>query len=252
MVTNSVPEGTEWVASLMLTLQGLAATGWVVINYGWRRGLLAASLILSFSFLVETVGVLTGFPFGQYYYTNVLAPKLFIVPVGIMFAWLMLIISSFFMARFIVGRLFPRWQNSSLVIGLSATLALVSDTQMEPVAYHVKDYWRWETTGVYYGVPLSNFIAWLLISLLLLTVLRRVIGDYKAIPSETPKSKPRFGFVPIALYMLNLILFGAVNLSHGFYGAGLIGLTFTLSCLFLTIAQPLYRGFGFLLRHSQP
>jgi putative membrane protein len=252
MVTNSVPKGTEWIASLMLVLQGLAATTWVVINYGWRRGLLAASLILGLAFLVETVGVLTSFPFGRYYYTDVLTPKLFIVPVGIMFAWLMLTLSSFFMTRFLVGSLFPRWQNSNLIVVWSAILAVISDTQMEPVAYHVKDYWRWETNGVYYGVPLSNFIAWLIISLLLLTVLRKITGDYKLTSAtpETPQSKPRFGFVPIALYILNLILFGAVNLSHGFYGAGLLGLTVTLICLYLTIGQPLYRSFNLLRPHN--
>lgn len=246
MVTNNVPAGTEWVASLMLVLQGLAATSWVVINYGLRRGLLAAGMVLFLSFLIESVGVTTGFPFGQYYYTNVLVPKLFIVPVGIMFAWLMMTLSSFFMARFIVSRLFSRWSSPRLVICLSATLAMISDTQMEPVAFHVKNYWVWETTGEYYGVPISNFVAWLVISLILLTVLTRITGHENN--WRTSAEKPRYSFIPLTLYLMNLILFGAVNFSHAYYGAGIIGLTVTVLCLYVTLNRPVMRGFHFILR----
>ncbi len=249
MVTNSVPEGTEWVASLMLILQGLAATTWVMINYGWRRGLLAAGMVLLLSFVIETVGVLTGFPFGQYYYTDILAPKLFIVPVGIMFAWLMMTLSSFFMARFIVSRLFPRLNGARLIVVLSATLAMISDTQMEPVAFHVKDYWRWETSGQYYGVPISNFVAWLIISLLLLTVLSRIAGDDQT--WRLNNYKPRFNFVPITLYLMNLILFAAVNFSHAFYAAGLIGLIVTVLILYLALGGPINRGMAFFRRNPE-
>lgn len=248
MVTNSVPAGTEWVATIMLVLEGLAATTWVIINYGWWRGLLAATLVLSLSFAVETLGVLTGFPFGSYYYTNVLAPKLFFVPIGIMFAWLMMTLSSFFMARFIVSRLFPRWHSPGLIILLSATLAMVSDTQMEPVAYHVKNYWVWETDGQYYGVPVSNFIAWLIISLILLTVLTQITGHFKAEQKE--ENPVSFSFIPLTLYLMNLILFGAVNFSHSFYGAGIIGLIFTLLCLYVTLQRPLTRGFALLRQRA--
>lgn len=249
MVTNSVPEGTEWVASLMLILQGLAATTWVMINYGWRRGLLAAGMVLLLSFVIETVGVLTGFPFGQYYYTDILAPKLFIVPVGIMFAWLMMTLSSFFMARFIVSRIFPRLHGARLIVVLSATLAMISDTQMEPVAFHVKDYWRWETSGQYYGVPISNFVAWLIISLLLLTVLSRIAGDDQT--WRLNNYKPRFNFVPTTLYLMNLVLFAAVNFSHAFYAAGLIGLIVTVLILYLALGGPINRGMAFFRRNPE-
>lgn len=251
MITDSVPTGTEWVASLMLILQGLAATTWVMINYGWRRGLLAAGMVLLLSFVIETVGVLTGFPFGQYYYTDILAPKLFIVPVGIMFAWLMMTLSSFFMARFIISRLMPRLNAARLIIVLSATLAMISDTQMEPVAFHVKDYWRWETSGQYYGVPISNFVAWLIISLLLLTVLNRIVGDDQTWRTNNSKRKPHFNFVPITLYLMNLILFAAVNFSHAFYAAGIIGLSVTLLILYLALGGPLNRGMAFFRRHPE-
>ncbi len=229
LMTDGVPAGTEWMASLMLILEGLVATAWVIINYGPWRGFCGALAVLFGAFTVEAIGVSTGFPFGQYEYTNVLAPKLLVVPIGIMFAWLMMILSSFFMAHFIVERLWPR-RGLPTVIVLSASMALASDLLMEPVAVHIQGYWTWLDNGSYYGVPTSNFIAWGVTSLLLVLMLSRIVGA-----NRTPRLSKgfRYRFIPMALFMMNLVMFAAINLTHGNYLAGFIGAVAGGLCAFL-------------------
>ncbi len=221
LVTDRVPAGTEWMATLMLLIEGAIAIAWVVVNYGRLRGFVAALAVLFLGFTVEAVGASTGFPFGHYSYTEVLYPKLFVVPIGITSAWLMMILASFFTARFILNRVVPGHSESSVVF-LSALLAVLSDLVMEPVAVHVQGYWTWHDASGYYGVPLSNFVAWLIISLLLVFVLSRIMGGGKLLGRQAIKQ--HFTFIPLALYVMNLVMFTSVNLAHSYYLAGIIGL----------------------------
>src|ERR1700730_7903918 len=50
------------------------------IRYGIGGIALFLALCLGISNVMENIGVLTGFPFGHYHYTDVLGPKLFLVP----------------------------------------------------------------------------------------------------------------------------------------------------------------------------
>ena len=230
MMLDRVPPGTEWMASIMQILGGIVAAVWMAINYGRGRSIVATLMILCLTCGVEAVGVVTGFPFGQYDYSDVLAPKLFgIVPLGITFAWLMVILASFFTARFLIDRLFPlrtgnhARRRSSATIGLTALLAVAADLQMEPVAVHLKGYWTWTNDGGWYGVPISNFVAWFATSVVMALVLVRVIGrGSQRLPFT--RETARYGWLPLALYQMNLLLFAAVNLTHPFVNAGLIGL----------------------------
>ncbi len=233
LLTDGVPAGMEWMASLMLVLEGLVATGWVVINYGLRRGLFGAVTMLVGAFLVEALGVATGFPFGQYEYTNALSPKLLAVPIGIMFAWLMIILASFFTVRFLMERLWPQRGQWTLIV-MSASLALLSDLLMEPVAVHIQRYWTWFDGGTYYGVPTSNFIAWAVISLALVTVLAYIMGEGHSRISQ-PKAALRYNFIPVALYLMNLVMFTGINLTHGNFAAGILGIMVGLGGGFLLL-----------------
>ncbi len=229
LATNSVPVGTEWMATLMLALVGLAATAWMVLNYGLGRGLAAGAAMLVGGFAVETVGVSTGFPFGAYTYTEALAPKLLVVPIGITSAWMMIVLSSFFMSRFVVARLWPH-RGLASVVCLSAALTVLSDLVMEPVAVHIQGYWLWRDGGAYYGVPTSNFVAWTVVSLLLVLLLALIVGERRLDALKARSVEYQYRFVPIALYLMNLAMFTIVNLTHLNYLAGCIGLGVGLVC----------------------
>jgi len=50
------------------------------VRYGWRGIVAFMVLCIGISTILENLSVLTGFPFGHYHYTDVLGPKLYLVP----------------------------------------------------------------------------------------------------------------------------------------------------------------------------
>jgi uncharacterized membrane protein len=73
------------------------------ICYG-LRGILtffAISIIVESS--VENIGVLTGFPFGHYYFTEVMGPKIFLAPAFLGLAYLGMGYLSWTLACLILG-----------------------------------------------------------------------------------------------------------------------------------------------------
>src|SRR5436305_12250092 len=50
------------------------------LRYGWRGMVTFVVICLVVSNALENTSILTGFPFGHYYYTDALGPKLFLVP----------------------------------------------------------------------------------------------------------------------------------------------------------------------------
>jgi putative membrane protein len=231
VMLDGVPPGAEWMASFMLVVGGLVAASWVTLNYGLKPGLLASGGLFGLGLLVEAVGVATGFPFGRYSYTNVLSPKLLGVPVGIIFAWLMVVLAVFFTTRYLLGNLRPHWPRWAGPV-IAAALALASDFLMEPVAVYIQNYWTWHDSGLYYGVPETNFVAWGLISLLMVWLLNWLLNCL-TVENVPPSNNPRlkFIFIPPTLFLMNLTMFTLVNFSHNNYLAGAIGLPVIIACL---------------------
>jgi putative membrane protein len=228
---DRVPAGAAWMASFSLIVGGLVAASWVGLNFGLKRGLAASLSLLGLALAVEAVGVASGFPFGRYSYSEVLAPKLIGVPLGITFAWLMVVMAAFFTSRYLLHQLRPAWNTAALVL-IATGLVLASDFLMEPVAVYVQGYWTWTDRGFYYGVPEANFIAWGVISLGMVYLLDRLTAS--AHPALAPAAL-RFRFIPPALYLMNLAMFSLVNFSHRNYLAGSIGLLTGAGCLYLII-----------------
>lgn len=116
--------------------------------------------VIVFSFAIETIGIKTGIVFGEYNYGNTLWPQLFGVPIAIGFAWfLMLICSIALMQRL------PVINTSNIRIKILAASILMTffDFIMEPAAIKL-NYWSWLTTTI----PLQNYLAWFVISFILM------------------------------------------------------------------------------------
>jgi len=215
------PFSMSWAGSVLLILEGLMVTVALMDEYG-PRGLFAALVIAFFSYGVEALGVNTGFPFGSYRYTGILSPVLpGGVPLPVVFAWLTIILAVRRLAvrpPLLVGR---RWLISTVVAALLATLL---DLVLEPVAFHLEHYWTWLAPGnsAYYGVPLANFLAWFVVSLVLLSFVNRILlraisfQDLTSFSSQLPLN------VPILLYFANVLMFGLIDLTHGYYLAAAI------------------------------
>ena len=217
------PFSMTWAASALLILEGVMLTVAWMDEYG-PPALLAALVIAFFSYGVEALGVNTGFPFGQYRYTGVLFPILpGGVPLPVVFAWLMIIIavrSLTVRPPLLVG---GRWIISTLV---SALLATLLDLVLEPVAFHLERYWIWLAPGNinFYGIPLVNFVAWFVVSLLLISLVNLIMAGAISFQNPSTFSSRLPLNVPIWLYFANVFMFGLVDLTHGYYFAAGIAL----------------------------
>ena len=94
--------------------------------------------------------------------SNYLGIKLLHTPIAIGFAWVMLTIlaSSFIKNNISLKNLF-----------LGAFILTSFDLIIDPVSVNVMGAWEWESSGIYYGIPLSNFIGWFLTSILAMIIL---------------------------------------------------------------------------------
>jgi len=124
------------------------------------RAIITYILIIFTGYLAEVIGVNTGLIFGEYHYGGSLGYKLFDTPILIGINWLLLIYTSAAITERIPTH------NIIQIITASAIM-LIYDYIMEPVA-HTMDMWYWPENNI----PLQNYIAWFIISLILHSIMK--------------------------------------------------------------------------------
>ncbi|MFG1608207.1 carotenoid biosynthesis protein [Actinoplanes sp. NPDC049265] len=137
-----------------------------------RRGLPALLAVTVGGFLIEALGVATGFPFGSYSYSGALGPQLLGVPLIIPLAWTWMAWPAWLAATRLCSGRFPRVAVAAF--GLAAW-DLFLDPQMV-----AEGYWRWldpvpALPGLP-GIPASNFLGWLGFAVLVMILLSQVSG----------------------------------------------------------------------------
>ncbi len=144
-----------WLGALFLLLAGML----MLISTRPPRDLLWLACIALFGFVVEIIGVRFGVPFGAYNYTAVLAPRLFGVPLVMACAWMTLAAYvKHMLARFAL----PVWTEATLAaLWLTAVDLIIDPLAAQPLAY-----WHWAASGLYYGIPATNFAGWFATGLL--------------------------------------------------------------------------------------
>jgi uncharacterized membrane protein len=186
-----------------------------ILTKGWKRSLIMFALSFIVAFTAEALGVNFGLVFGNYYYTPVLGPSFFGVPFLAALAWEPIVYASFCLGDILAGwgeNLFPSLlRNTSplwvATIGALATTAW--DMMIDPIAVG-QGWWIWEDGGPYVpyvanGVPISNFLGWLLVAFVINLIYRRITNKV-----EKPVTSTALTFYgPLTLYgSLFLTAFG--------------------------------------------
>ncbi len=134
---------------------------------GWRHTLIFFVFSASISWAFEQVGVATGAIYGPYHYTDVLGIKLGHVPILIPLAWFMMIYPSYVIANLIADGQ-PTGTRGNLIrtmwLALLGAMVMTAwDLVMDPFMSGGRmEAWVWERGGDYFGVPLQNFVGWVL------------------------------------------------------------------------------------------
>jgi uncharacterized membrane protein len=72
-------------------------------GYGWSGILTFIAIALTVGNLLENLGVRTGFPFGRYFFTDVMGPKLGGIPIMLGLAYIGMAYLSWTLARLMLG-----------------------------------------------------------------------------------------------------------------------------------------------------
>jgi len=154
-------------------------------DLGWRRTILFGSVVWPIAWLAEFSSTRTGIPFGLYHYTGATrGQELYIANVPFMDAlsFTFLAYASFSLARAMLAGRNPSRAARALLAG---TLMLALDVVIDPLAVR-GDRWflgrifYYPAGGVYFGVPLSNFVGWLLVGALGVAAYLAVAGGVTA------------------------------------------------------------------------
>lgn len=138
-----------WPEMIVLTPLNLMLSGFLVFFTEQNKKVsIAYLLIFILGFVVELVGVQTGFLFGNYTYSNILSEGIAGVPLIIGVNWFVIVVSS--VSLFIQLKI-----HLVLKSVLAGFAAVVLDFIIEPVAIKYK-FWIWENDTV----PFYNYICW--------------------------------------------------------------------------------------------
>lgn len=133
-------------------------------RYGQRSTVAFFTMVLLIGGAMENIGIRTGFPFGRYYFTEVMGPKLLGVPILLSLAYVGMGYLSWTLASLLIGRTeSPLTGFRVMALPLLASCLMVAwDLAMDPVWSTIVHAWIWTEGGPYFGVPLSNFLGWCL------------------------------------------------------------------------------------------
>jgi uncharacterized membrane protein len=213
-------------------------------HIGWRRTLLFLPLGYSVAWLSEFSSIHWGFPYGDYFYIpNTVDQELWVFGVPFMdsLSYVFLSYCSYSMALFVLSPVLfskkqfmvletRRLRRSQHTLVLGASLFVLLDIIIDPVAlqghrWFLGQIYGYRETGLYFGIPMSNFAGWLLVGLAMIGGLQLL----DTLPWLEPKNASILTVAPGArllgplLYIAILLFNLAVTFWIGEYFLGVVG-----------------------------
>lgn len=186
----------------IVALDVLSAMAFALVDgarrYGLRGILVFAASCVIIGNISENLSVVTGFPFGRYYFADLMGPKLFHVPVLLGLAYIGMAYVSWTLACAIIGTSSAHVNGTRvLTLPLTASFIMVAwDLAQDPIWATVLHGWVWLDGGPWFGVPISNYLGWygniLLIYLLFALYLHR--RPLQPIAAPEPSLRPALVF----------------------------------------------------------
>lgn len=201
-----------------------------VPHLGWKRVSIFTVLGYLTAFASEFSSINTGFPYGWYYYIDrTSSQELWLagVPFFDSLSYVFLCYCSYATALFILSplkfsqkKLLPletlALRRSISALFLGALLQTYLDIIIDPVALQGKHWFLGEIygyreTGHHFGVPLTNYFGWFIVSSLMIFLLQR-LAAWRGINPAKPLgvcSFPGSSLLPVLLY-ISIIIFNLV------------------------------------------
>ena len=199
----------------------IAALPSLYFFYKWigrNNALLILLILIGLTYFIEGFGIASGFPYGLFYYTELIGYKLFgLVPWPIPFAFIPLLIGCYVIARQFV-------QTPWKLVLFSGLILVLFDMVLDP-ALVLLNIWVWVTPGFYYGVPITNYLGWFFTGVLTSSLLCLLLPKNHGELSQAPP-------------MVSVSLLFTLSFWSGFTLWTMLWIPFGISVLLLIIIFP--------------
>ncbi|MBE2227769.1 MAG: carotenoid biosynthesis protein [Ignavibacteria bacterium] len=210
-----------WTTTIFLGLEALITFILLIKLADLLSVVITTAVIFMASWFVEYWGVTTGFPFGDYTYSGILAPHIGGVPLAIMFAWFTVTACSLFAARYLL-----KASSEFSAIVIASIFVLATDILLEPFASFVNNYWVWQSGAV----PLQNFVSWFAVGIVFVFTISQLIKWNKTELNSSFIIK-----IPLIITAINILNFSVVNVVHGYYVLTAFGLAIFTAIIVSTL-----------------
>ena len=155
-----------------LAIIGFAAPSYVAI-YKSKRAQQSIAILIGlyfFAILFETFAIKTGWPYGSFYYGDSIGYRFFnTTPWTVGFAFPPILLLAYYVGQ----KLHQKKLYLYLVAGITAMLV---DMVLDPAATTLK-LWTWEKGGQFYGVPLQNFVGWVIAGFIGAIIIHQILKN---------------------------------------------------------------------------
>ena len=207
--------GMAYGGSTHIILGALTMFVFGVAALGWRRTVVFFGFAVPISLCSEILGTTSGYPFGNYAYTNFLGYKVANhVPYSIPLSWFYMGFATYIIGSVIAANRgwHPRWAWG---IALGAWFLTVWDLVLDPAMAHADlavKFWEWSDTGPYFGMPVQNFLGWTITGIIYIG-LSRLAWNADLDPAVEPIPVG----IPLAVFIANTIFASALSASVGLW-----------------------------------
>lgn len=170
----------SWISVIFIISLALPSYLGLITWLGLKKALITIFTLSIYALAIETFAIITGIPYSNFEYSSLIGMKILgYTPFTVPFSFVPLFIGSIYLASL-------KSSNKFKIIILAAVFVLIADLVLDPAAVAL-NFWIWETKGIFYGVPLMNFIGWVITGIIAALIFAGLLKD-KINDSNKPKS----------------------------------------------------------------
>lgn len=155
-------------AEVLAAIGVASALAHCTLTYGWKNTLAFFAICLVVTFALENFGSLTGALFGRYHFeVGAQLPHVGVIPIIVGPLWFGMGYFAWIVAGILLGGADRNLNRQLNIIAQPVVAAFVMtqwDFVMDAPASTISRAWIWHDGGADFGVPLTNYVGWLLTS----------------------------------------------------------------------------------------
>ncbi|MFP8952130.1 bisanhydrobacterioruberin hydratase [Natrialbaceae archaeon A-arb3/5] len=183
----------------------------------WALGCLG--VLTAYTYAIEIVGVRTDWPYGAFEYAISLGPMLLgEVPLALPLFFIPLVLNAYLLTLLVLG---PRAASPIVRLPVAIAAVVAVDLVLDPAAVAI-GFWEFIPPGVYYGVPVSNYVGWIISGTVAV-----VLVDLAFDRTDLLERVRNCEFILDDLVSF-VLLWGTINLLYGNWAAAGVAVLFCL------------------------